>query len=60
LANLCEWEVRTIVDYDIFHHENHIGCNFTLGGDGIRDFKKIKSEEERRKINESKNACIQV
>jgi hypothetical protein len=53
-SQLCEWETETIRAYDTLHRLDHIGCNFTIGGDGIRGFKRVKSEDERRKISLNK------
>ncbi len=53
---LCEWEAAMICSRDTMHRPTHIGCNFTIGGDGIRGFKRVKSEDERRKLSESKIA----
>ena len=51
---LCEWEVETIQTKKTLHETGLLGCNFTFGGDGIVGFKRIKSEEERYKISQSK------
>jgi hypothetical protein len=49
---LCEWEKKKIVEYNTFHVPGNIGCNFTLGGDGFLGFKRIKSQEERKRISD--------
>jgi hypothetical protein len=51
---LCNWEKEKIREYKTLHYPGQIGCNFTLGGDGVLGVKRIKSLEERQKISESK------
>lgn len=51
---LCAWETETIQTMKTLHEPGLLGCNFTLGGDGVVGFKRIKSEEERLKISQSK------
>lgn len=53
---LCEWEGAQIKALETLHREGHIGCNFTIGGDGVRGFKRVKSDAERKKISESKKS----
>lgn len=53
-TQLCSWEGATIALRQTKHDPGNIGCNFTIGGDGVRGFKRVKSEEERHKISESK------
>lgn len=53
-SSLCEWEKSQIIALGTLHQEGQIGCNFTIGGDGIVGFKRVKSESERKKISDSK------
>lgn len=58
---LCHWEQKTILERKTQHDsDNHtIGCNFTIGGDGIVGFRWIKTREECQKISESKTRLYQ-
>lgn len=56
---LIKWEQQMIIDLRTFHHDwpEGLGSNFTRGGEGTPGHKqgsRIKSNEERRKISESK------
>ena len=43
-----------IEQYGTKHEIGNLGCNFTDGGEGVKGFKRFKSEEERKKISDSK------
>ena len=56
---LIEWEKQKIAEFGTYHYEHPdgLGSNFTTGGEGSPNHKqstRIKSEEERHKISQSK------